>query len=112
MTADAWITLAVVVVLCATMVVDRVPPTVAMGGAVITLYLVGVMDEGEAFSGFSNIAPLTVAALYVLAGAADITGGLSGLTSRALGDGSGSSERRALARTTLPVAASSAFIAN
>jgi di/tricarboxylate transporter len=70
------------------------------------------VDAGEAFSGFSNIAPLTVAALYVLAGAADITGGLSGFTARALGAGKGSSERRALARTTLPVAASSAFIPN
>ncbi len=83
MPADAWITLAVIVLVGVALVSERFPPTVTMGAAVVLLYLVGVVDAGEAFGGFSNIAPLTVAALYVLAGAADITGALSGLTERA-----------------------------
>lgn len=112
MSTDAWITLAVIVVLCAVFVTERLPPTVAMGAAVIVLYLVGVVDAEEAFSGFSNIAPLTVAALYVLAGAADLTGALSGLTIRALGTGTGRSERRSLARLVFGTTAASGFIAN
>ena len=112
MTADAWITLGVIAVLCVVFVTERVSATVAMGGAVVVLYLAGVVDAEGAFSGFSNLAPLTVAALYVLAGAADITGALSGITNRALGGGSGSSERRGLARIVLPVMGASAFIAN
>jgi hypothetical protein len=37
------------------------------------LLVAGVVDAGEAFSGFSNSAPLTVAALYVVAAAAGRT---------------------------------------
>jgi di/tricarboxylate transporter len=111
MGAEAWITLAVIVALVGVLVTERVPPSVAMGSAVVLLYLLGVVDEAQAFSGFSNIAPLTVAALYVLAGAADITGALSGLTRRALGRGAGS-ERRTLARMLFPVMLASGFVAN
>lgn len=111
MGADAWITLAVIAGLVVVFVTERVPPAVAMGAAVVTLYLLGVVDASQAFSGFSNIAPLTVAALYVLAGAADITGALSGLTRRALGSGGGS-ERRNLARFLFPVMLASGFVAN
>jgi len=111
MTADGWITLAVIVVLCLVFVTERLPTTVAMGGGVIFLYLVGVIDAQEAFGGFSNIAPLTVAALYVLAGAADITGALGGLSSRALGR-SDASERVSLARVVFPATLGSGFVAN
>ncbi len=112
MGADAWFTLGVIVVLMVVLATERVPPSVAMGCGVIVLYLFGVVDASQAFSGFSNIAPITVAALYVLAGAADITGALSGLTRRALGTGDSSSERRTLARFVFPVIAASGFVAN
>ncbi len=112
MGADAWITLAVIVGLGVVFVTERLPPTAAMGGGVVLLYLVGVIDAPQAFSGFSNIAPLTVAALYVLAGAADITGALSGITTRTLGAGTGIRPRSALARIVVPSALASGFIAN
>ena len=112
MPADAWITLAVIMLVGVALVSERFPPTATMGAAVVLLYLVGVVDAGEAFGGFANIAPLTVAALYVLAGAADITGALSGLTQRAIGAAPSSSERRSLARMVFPTAAASGFIAN
>ena len=112
MEPDAWITLAVIVGLCVAFITERVAPTVAMGGAVIFLYLVGVIDAQGAFGGFANIAPITVAALYVLAGAADITGALSGITAKALGRGRDTSERAAWARVVLPVTTASGVIAN
>ena len=45
-------------------------PALTILGGLVILLVAGVVDAGEAFSGFSNSAPLTVAALYVLAAAA------------------------------------------
>ena len=112
MSADAWITLLVIALLCVAFITERVPPTLAMGGGVISLYLLGVIDAQGAFGGFANIAPITVAALYVLAGAADITGALSGITAKALGGSTDGSERAAWARVVFPVTLASGFIAN
>lgn len=112
MGADAWITLAVIAVLCVVFISERLPATLAMGGAVSVLYLSGVLDVGQAFGGFANIAPLTIAALYVIAGAADITGALGGITNRIFRPGFAGSERRALARTVLPASAVSGFLPN
>ncbi len=58
-----------------------------MGAAVGVLLLTNVVDQGEALSGLSSTAPITIAALYVLAGAATVTGALSPLIDRVL-DGS------------------------
>jgi di/tricarboxylate transporter len=112
MPLDAWITLAVIVVLCAVFVTERLAPSIAMGGAVVVLYLVGVVDAQQAFTGFSNPAPITVAALYVLAGAADLTGALSGLSTRMLGTGTGERERATLSRIVFPMVGASGFVAN
>jgi hypothetical protein len=47
---------------------------------VIGLLAVGVVDAAQAFVGFSNPAPITVAALYVLARAVEATGAVDRLT--------------------------------
>lgn len=116
MSADAWITLAVSIITIGLLATDRFPPALVMGGAVTFLLVVGVIDEDGALLGFSNDAPVTVAALYILAGAAEVTGALDGLTARALGTRSTDEEqgapRRQLARIALPSMAASAFIAN
>ncbi len=112
MPADAWVTLAVIVALCAAFVSERVPPTVAMGTGVLALYLVGVLDAEGAFGGFANIAPITVAALYVIAGAADITGAMGGVTAKVLGKPDGAGERRLLSRLGYPVTLASGFMPN
>ena len=57
------------------------PALTVLGGSVALLVL-GVIDAKQAFSGFSNSAPLTVAALYVLAAAAGRTRVLEGLIQR------------------------------
>ena len=116
MSGDGWVTLGVSVLTIVLLATDRYPPALVMGGAVITLLLVGVIDEKSALLGFSNDAPITVAALYVLAGAAEGTGALEGLTQRALGSSrtaeEGTSARqRQLARIAYPAMAVSAFIA-
>ena len=77
MPTDAWITLAVLVVTFGALAFDRLPTAAAMGGAVGVLLLLDVVDQGQALSGLAASAPVTIAALYVLAGAATVTGALS-----------------------------------
>jgi di/tricarboxylate transporter len=117
MSLDAWITLVATVATIVLLALDRFPPVLVMGGAVTALLVTGVIDENGALSGFANEAPITVAALYILAGAAEVTGALDGLTSRALGstpaaDDTSTGYRRQLARIAYPSMAASAFIAN
>jgi di/tricarboxylate transporter len=85
-TTDAWITLAVLVVTFGVLAFDRLPTAAAMGAGVGVLLLAGVVDQGEALSGLASSAPITIAALYVVAGAATVTGALSPLIDRVLGD--------------------------
>ncbi len=84
MTTDAWITLVVLIATFGVLAFDRLPTAAAMGAAVGLLLLADVVDQGEALSGFSSSAPITIAALYVLAGAATVTGALSPLIDRLL----------------------------
>jgi di/tricarboxylate transporter len=115
--ADAWLTLVVTVGTIVLLALDRFPPALVMGGAVTALLVTGVINEDGALAGFSNEAPVTVAALYILAGAAEITGALDGLTTRALGSDAGPDPstkhyRSRLGRVLFPSMAASSFIAN
>jgi di/tricarboxylate transporter len=107
---DAWLTLAVLVVMVAALITDRASPAVAVTGATATLFILDVVDAEQAFSGFSNPAPLTVAALYVVAGAISKTRALQPALGVVLQ--TGGSPRRMLARLCIPATATSAFLAN
>lgn len=107
--SDAWITVLVLVLSFAMLVWDRVAPSAVVLAASFALLVLDVIDTDQALAGFSNPAPMTVAALYVLARAAQKTGLLSPLTSRVLGSGTG---RLDLARLLLPVAAASTVLNN
>ncbi len=111
-TVDAWVTLAVVVVTVAVLIVDRFDPALVMGGAVLALYVSGVIDSGQLLAGVANESLAIVAALYVLAGAADITGAFDGVTSKLLGGADRNRPRAELLRVCGPSAGVSAFIAN
>ena len=114
MSWEAWFTLAVVVAVVALLATERVPPPVAVMAAVIALLVAGIVEPAQAFSGFSNPAPITVAALYVLAAGVEKTGALERLTFRILGAGGNEdlSDRSVLARVLVPTALSSAFLNN
>lgn len=112
MSGEAWFTLAVALVTIGLLAADRYSAVLVMGGALVTLFVAGIIDEDQAFGGFSNEAPITVAALYVLTGAADATGALEGHVTRVLGSGRRQRPRRDLARVCFPSSAMSAFIAN
>lgn len=114
MTWEAWLTLAVVVLTVGVLVTERISLPFAVLGAVVVLLVTGVIDPQQAFSGFSNPAPITVAGLYVLAAAVEKTGALERVTSTLLrGDRGGASRNgRGLTRVLVPTAAASAFLNN
>ena len=110
MSVDAWLTLVVVTSAVAVMATERAPAPYAILTATTTLLVLGVIDTSQAFAGFSNPAPIAVAALYVVAAGAAKTGVLDRLPALL---GSGASSRRAqLARLLVPTAAASAFLNN
>ncbi|GJF08837.1 SLC13 family permease [Mycolicibacterium cyprinidarum] len=105
-------TLVVVVVTIGLLIRDRFNPTLVMGGAVLAVFVLGVIDQDQLLAGAANESLAIVAALYVLAGAADITGAFEGATSRLLGRTEQGRRRGELMRVCGPSAAVSAFIAN
>lgn len=109
MPGDAATTLAVLVVMLVVLARDRFAPSGVLMAALASLILVDVIDAEGAFAGFANPAPLTVAALYVVAGGARRAGFLAGVTSWLLGGDGG---RRSLARLCAPVAVLSALFNN
>ncbi|MDA1062482.1 MAG: SLC13 family permease [Chloroflexi bacterium] len=107
----AWFTLAVIFVAVAAMVRGTLPPAGAIFAAAVALLVAGVTEPDEALAGFSNPAPFTIAALFVLARAVENTGALSPVVAAMLSDRDG----RALVsgvRLLVPTALSSAFLNN
>ena len=111
MSFDAWFTLATVVVTLLILSRDVLPPAAVVLGSTTFLLVVGIIDEDQAFAGFSNSAPLTVAALYVLARGVEKTGLLGPMIGRLLGNPK-EVGRAAMARLLMPTAAGSAFLNN
>ncbi len=107
---EAWFTLVVLVFMIVALARERFPPSATILSAVIVLLVAGVVSAEQAFSGFSNPAPITVAALYVLARAVEKTGALQPLVSAALGGGR--DRRSSLIRLVAPTATASAFLNN
>jgi di/tricarboxylate transporter len=112
--AEAWLALAITAAAVALLARERASPPVILVGAVTLLLVLGVIDSDQALSGFSNPAPISVAALYVLAAATERTGALDVITARVLRTvPSGTTgDRSALVRILVPTAAASAFLNN
>ncbi|HKZ28643.1 MAG TPA: SLC13 family permease [Acidimicrobiia bacterium] len=110
MSWEQWFTTAVIVVTIAVLIRDLLPPSVAMTGAMVATLTAGIITPTEALAGFSNPAPVTIAALYVLAKAADKTGALTPAVGSLLGNNH--SQRMTTARLTVPATFTSAFLNN
>jgi di/tricarboxylate transporter len=110
MTLEAVITVAVLTAMVTGLVTGRISPPSAVLGATGALFVAGVTTAEEAFAGFANPAPITVAGLYVIAGAIERTGAIQPLVSRVLRQPG--ADRSDLARLTLPAAAASSLLAN
>jgi di/tricarboxylate transporter len=110
MSWEQWFTTAVIVVTIAVLIRDLLPPSAAMTGAMVATLTAGIITPTEALAGFSNPAPVTIAALYVLAKAADKTGALTPAVGSLLGNNH--SQRMTMARLTIPATFTSAFLNN
>lgn len=110
MNPEAWFVLAVVVAVLIALIREVASPAATMVAAMVIVLVAGVVTPDQALSGFSNPAPITVAALYVLARAVEKTGALTPLVRGLLG--SGKRPRTALTRLVLPTTISSAFLNN
>ncbi|MEX2527959.1 MAG: SLC13 family permease [Gemmatimonadota bacterium] len=86
MTVDAWATLGVVSLTLVALVCHWTAPSITVLGAMVALLVLGVTTPAEALSGFANPAPITVAALYVLAHAMEKTGAIQPLLAWAFAD--------------------------
>lgn len=106
----AWLCLAVVAGVVTALARDLTSPALSILAGVILLMVAGVVTPAQAFAGFSNPAPITVAALFVLAAGVQKTGALHPLIDAMMGrSGSG---RRSLVRLLFPTAAISGFVNN
>lgn len=103
-------TVIVVAGMIGVMAFELVAPSVAVLASVVVLLVAGVVDAEAALAGFSNPAPFTVAALFVLARAVETTGALQPLIRAALTPKAGL--RRSLMRILVPTAAASAVFNN
>ncbi len=106
---DQVIVIGVLAVMMIALLSKRVTPTVGVIVALIVLYLARVVDAEGAFKGFSNPAPLTIAALYVVAAGVERSGALLPALRLVLGV---SSLSGVLSRLSITVAGLSAVVAN
>ncbi|MYG93464.1 MAG: SLC13 family permease [Acidimicrobiia bacterium] len=110
MDSDAVLTVVVLMLMGAGLISGRLSPASGVMGATAGLFLVGVIDADAAFRGFGNPAPITIGALYVVAGAVSKTNALQPLVVKMLDQGSRG--RMGLIRLLTPASAASAFLAN
>ncbi|MEO6578626.1 MAG: SLC13 family permease, partial [Candidatus Limnocylindria bacterium] len=109
MSLDAWITLGIIVVLIAVMARELIQPAFAILLTTIILMLLGIISPAQAFSGFSNEAPIAVAALLILARAVDVSGVFQPIVRFLFGRATGA---WLMARLVLPIAGLSGFVNN
>ncbi|CAN5250623.1 SLC13 family permease [soil metagenome] len=107
---EAWFALGVVVLILVALAREVVQPAVAVAGGMVAVLVAGIVTPEQALAGFSNPAPMTVAALFVVARAVEKTGALTPMVRMTLGNDP--SPRKSLARLVGPTATASAFLNN
>lgn len=110
MSGDAWVVLITITLMVVAMVRSVLSPPAAVVAATAAVYAAGVIGSDDALVGLSNPAAMSIAGLYLLAGAVSRANLMQPLVNRLIGDGGG--ETRSLARLALPAAGGSAFLAN
>ena len=110
MTPEAWLTALIVVLILAGLVASVASPSILAFSGVVVLLLLGVIDTAQALSGFSNPAPFTVGALFVVARAISKTGAIRPFTQSLMG--TTGHTRRPMLRMLAPTVVASAFMNN
>ena len=106
----AWITIITVLGMFSIMLFTKLRSDLVFLGAIGILYVTGVLDAKEAFSGFSNSSVITVGVLFVVIAGLTQTGVLHWIVRNLLG--TPNSYSKAVTRLMLPVAVLSSFLSN
>ena len=107
---DAWITIATVLSMFTILLFTKWRSDLVFFGAISVLYVTGVLDVKDAFSGFSGTSVITVGVLFVVVAGLMHTGVLQCITRYLLG--TPSTYSKAVTRLMLPVAVLSSFLSN
>ena len=107
---DAWITIATVFTMFTVLLTTRWRSDIVFLGAIGVLFVTGVLDTKEAFSGFSSTSVVTVGVLFVVVAGLMHTGVLHCIVKYLLGQPG--SFGKAVLRLMLPVAFLSSFLSN
>lgn len=106
----AWITIATVLTMFSVLLFTKIRADVAFLGAIGILFVTGVLDAKEAFSGFSSTSVVVIGVLFVVVAGLTYTGVLQWIVKNLLGQPS--SYSKAIVRLMLPVAGLSSFLSN
>ena len=106
----AWITIATVLTMFTILLFTKLRADLVFMGAVGILFVTGVLDAKEAFSGFSSGSVVVIGVLFVVVAGLTYTGVLQWIVKHLLGQPK--SYGKAVVRLMLPVAALSSFLSN
>lgn len=109
-TLHAWITIVTVLGMFITLLCTKLRTDLVFLCAIGVLYVTGVLDAKEAFSGFSSTSVVIIGVLFIVVAGLTHTGVLQWIVKNLLGQPS--SYAKAVVRLMLPVAALSSFLSN
>lgn len=110
MSLEAWLSIAIVVVVFGLLAFTRIAPYLVLLGGMTVMLVSGIIEPAAALAGFANKGMITVGVLFVVAAGLDQTGVLAHLVHRFLARPK--SLPRAQARLVFPVVAGSGFLNN
>ena len=106
----AWITIITVLTMFTVLLLTKLRTDLVFLGAIAVLYVTGVLDAKEAFSGFSSTSVVVIGVLFIVVAGLMHTGVLQWIVKNLLGQPT--SYSKAVVRLMLPVAALSSFLSN
>ncbi len=106
----AWITIVTVLSMFSVLLFTKLRADLVFLGAIAILFVTGVLDAKEAFSGFSSTSVVIIGVLFVVVAGLTHTGVLQWIVKHLLGQPN--SYPKAVIRLMLPVAALSSFLSN
>ena len=106
----AWITIITVLTMFTVLLFTKLRSDLVFLGAISVLYVTGVLNAKEAFSGFSSTSVVIIGVLFVVVAGLTHTGVLQWIVRNLLGQPN--SYSKAVVRLMLPVAVLSSFLSN
>ncbi|MBQ0025583.1 MAG: SLC13 family permease [Bacteroidales bacterium] len=110
LSVQAWITIATILTIFTLLLVTKLPADFVFLGGISVLFFTGVLDAGEAFSGFCSETVISIGFLFIVVAGLIHTGVLKWIVDHALGNPK--THSRAIAKIMAITASLSAFLNN